>query len=57
LKQQEKLDQESLEKEQQLAKQSEKYLWLKALFGSLLFLGSSVSIFFLFKYKKHFVTK
>lgn len=57
--QQEKLkkeQQEAKEKQEQLAKQSEQYLWLKALFGGLLFIGSSFSLFLLFRYKKHFMT-
>lgn len=43
------------EKEQQIAKQSEAYLWLKALFGGLLLVGSSFSIYLLYRYKKHFL--
>lgn len=41
--------------DQQVAKQSEHYLWLKALFGGILFLGSSVSLYLLFRYKKKFM--
>ncbi len=57
LKQKEKLAKEAQEKENQLANKFDRFLWLKAIFGSFLFLGSSVSIYFLFKYKKHFMSK
>lgn len=40
--------------DQQVAKQSDHYLWLKAFFGGLLFFGSSVSLYLLFRYKKKF---
>jgi hypothetical protein len=41
--------------DQQVAKQSEHYLWLKAFFGGLLFFGSSISLYLLFRYKKKFM--
>jgi len=57
--QQEKLKEELQEikgKEEQIAKQSKQYLWLKALFGGLLFIGSSFSLYVLFRYKRNFMT-
>ena len=57
--QQEKLkkeQEEAKEKHEQLAKQSEQYLWIKALFGGLLFIGSSFSLFLLFRYKRNFMS-
>ena len=38
-----------------IAKENNYYNWLKAIFGGLLFFGSSASIYFLFKYKKNFM--
>lgn len=57
LKQKEQKDiiKEKPSEDQQVAKQNEHYLWLKALFGGLLFLGSSVSIYLLFRYRKKFM--
>lgn len=54
-KEQKEIVKEKAAEDQQVAKQSEHYLWLKALFGGLLFLGSSVSIYLLFRYRKKFM--
>ena len=38
-----------------LAKENNYYMWLKAIFGGLLFIGSTTSIYFLMKYRKNFM--
>ncbi len=38
-----------------LAKKNNYYVWLKAIFGGLLFFGSTASMYFLIKYKKNFM--
>jgi len=40
----------------QIAKHCDQYLWLKAIFGGLLFIGSTVSIYLLFRFKRNFMT-
>lgn len=41
--------------EQQMTKQSDKFLWLKAIIGGFFILGSSASIYLLIRYKKKFM--
>lgn len=50
----EKVEEKKDVKEENLAKQSDLYFWMKAIFGSFLFVSSSLSLFLLFKYKKKF---
>lgn len=43
------------EEQAKLVKESDHLYWVKAIFGGILLFGSSMSIFFLFKYKKKFM--
>lgn len=51
----EKIKREKQIEEQAIAKENHYYMWLRAIFGGILFLGSSASIYFLVKYKKNFM--